>query len=135
MVLKTTDIRLAADCEEFMTQERCHISEVANDSLDEGLSVAIARVEPGVCTAWHSLKDTSERYLIISGKGRVELDAMFGDYQQGTDNKIINDVSAGDVVRIAPDVAQRIINTADEDLIFYAVCTPRFKQENYVSLE
>jgi mannose-6-phosphate isomerase-like protein (cupin superfamily) len=59
--------------EEFMTVERCNITEVANDDDDIELSVAIARVEPGITTAWHKLDDINERYLLISGEGRVEL--------------------------------------------------------------
>lgn len=109
---------------EFQTKERCHITEVANDSGDEFVSIARARVEPGVTTAWHRLKDIDERYVIVSGCGRVEI----GDLSPV-------DVGEGDVVRIPAGVAQRISNTGQADLVFYAICSPPFKDDCYVSLE
>lgn len=141
MVLRTTDVKQAKDNAEYMTDERCYITEVANDGLDDNLSIAIARVKPGIATAWHRLQDTSERYLIIAGSGRVELDPDFGiginsgQLLSDERSKISQEVVTGDVVRIAPGVSQRIINTASVDLVFYAVCTPRFMIENYISLE
>ena len=109
---------------EYDTPERCHILEMSNSAMDEALSIARARVEPGVTTAWHRVKDTAERYVILAGEGRVEL--------QG---KPAAQVDVGDVVLIPPNVEQRISNTGDGDLIFLALCTPRFRQGNYVSSE
>jgi mannose-6-phosphate isomerase-like protein (cupin superfamily) len=118
------EIKLADDADEFPTDERCHITEVANDSGDEQLSIARARVEPGITTAWHSLRGISERYLIVCGQGMVEV----GDLAPAL-------VGPGDVVRIPAGVAQRIANTGDDQLIFYAICTPRFSAAAYVNLE
>ena len=118
------EIKGAENAEEFETDERCHIVEIANDSSDTRLSIARARVEPGVTTAWHHLNGIDERYLIISGQGRVEL----GEQEAC-------EVMPGDVVRIPAGVAQRISNTGEEQLIFYALCTPRFDVHAYVSLE
>lgn len=109
---------------EFHTPERCYIKELNNDSNDTQLSIAQARVEPGITTAWHQLKDVSERYLIISGQGCVEI--------AGLDS---TDVTVGDVVLIPSDTAQRITNTGQNDLLFYAICCPRFVPECYRSLE
>lgn len=109
---------------EYATDERCHIIEVANDSGDPQLSIARARVEPGVTTAWHRLQGVSERYLIIAGQGLVEVADLPATM-----------VTPGDVVRIPADVAQRITNTGDCDLLFYAMCTPRFTPQAYVNLE
>ncbi len=117
-------IKYARDATEFITAERCHISEIANDDDDAELSIARARVEPGVTTAWHRLNGINERYVIISGKGRVEV----GELPPTR-------VGPGDVVRIAAGVKQRITNTGDQQLVFYALCTPRFSAEAYVSLE
>ena len=119
-----TEIRHTDSATEFATEERCYIIEVANDSNDPALSIARARVEPGVTTAWHRLDGTDERYLILSGRGRVEV----GDLPPAK-------VGPGDVVRIPAGVAQRIANTGDEQLIFYALCTPRFEASHYVNLE
>jgi mannose-6-phosphate isomerase-like protein (cupin superfamily) len=109
---------------EFTTAERCYIVEMANDPNDESVSIARARVEPGVTTAWHKLNGVAERYIIVSGSGRVEL----GELEAA-------DVSAGDVVRIPANTPQRISNTGEADLIFFAVCSPRFTPICYVSLE
>jgi hypothetical protein len=40
-----------------------------------------------------------------------------------------------DVVSIPPACAQRITNTGAGDLVFLAVCTPRFVQEAYEEIE
>lgn len=109
---------------EFYTSERCFITEVANHPDDPAVSIARARVEPGVTTAWHKLSRTAERYIIVSGQGRVEV----GDLESSR-------VAAGDVICIPPDTPQRITNTGAEDLVFFAVCSPRFMPECYVSLE
>ena len=109
---------------EFLTEERCYITETANDSDDARVSIARARVEPGVTTAWHKLKGVTERYIIVSGHGRVEL----------SDLEPI-EVFNGDVVRIPADTPQRIANIGSIDLIFYAVCSPRFQENCYESLE
>ena len=108
---------------EFETEERCYITETANDSGDEFVSISRARVEPGVTTAWHKLEGVTERYIIVSGQGRVEIDDL---------DPI--DVFEGDVVRIPDDTPQRITNTGQIDLIFFAVCSPRFLHSCYVGL-
>jgi mannose-6-phosphate isomerase-like protein (cupin superfamily) len=108
---------------EFKTPERCFILESLN-AANDSLSVARARVEPGITTKWHSVEGTAERYIIAEGKGRVEV----GKLQP-------MDVGPGDVVLIPAAVRQRITNIGDRDLIFYCVCTPPFAQQNYRELE
>lgn len=120
----TTHVRKAGKTGEYFTPERCFITEVANDPEDETLSVAIARVEPDITTAWHVLRDVDERYLMISGNGLVEVD----------ENTPVP-VTAGDVVRIPAGSRQRITNTGPDDLKFFAVCTPRFTPDCYIALE
>ncbi len=110
--------------DEFETRERCAILEVANDSGDEFVSIARARVGAGGATALHRLMGVAERYLIVSGIGRVEL---------GGHDPI--DVFEGDVVRIPPGVPQRIANIGTGDLLFYCICTPPFRQDCYQALE
>ncbi len=117
-------IKKAADAAEFATDERCFIVELGNDEGDRDLSVARARVESGVTTAWHRLDGIDERYLIVEGSGRVEI----GDDPAA-------DVGPGDLVRIPAGRAQRITNIGDGDLVFYALCTPRFRQVSYHNLE
>ncbi|MGA7799675.1 MAG: cupin domain-containing protein [Gammaproteobacteria bacterium] len=105
---------------EFETEERCAILESWNDPDDPQASIARARVRPGVKTRRHLLLGTQERYLIIRGQGVVQVGSLAPTA-----------VGPGDVVIIPPDVPQQITNVGDADLIFYAVCTPRFTPANY----
>jgi len=109
---------------EFYTNEGCFIFELSNCAEDEAVSIAQARVEPGITTRRHRLRGVAERYLILKGEGRVEV----GDLPSA-------DVSPGDVVRIPPDCPQRITNIGGEDLLFLAVCTPRFTPDSYEEME
>ncbi|MGJ8637756.1 MAG: cupin domain-containing protein [Opitutaceae bacterium] len=112
------------EADETTTPERCAILELSNDPDDPEVSIARARVAPGVTTAWHKLTGVAERYVILEGEGLVEV----GDLAP-------TKLSPGDVVRIPPGVRQRITNTGEQDLIFHAICTPRFVPECYVDLE
>jgi mannose-6-phosphate isomerase-like protein (cupin superfamily) len=109
---------------EFETDERCAIVELSNDASDHQASIARARVAPGVVTAWHRLRGTTERYVMLEGRGRVEV----GDLAP-------REVGPGDVVVIPPMCRQRIANTGPGDLLFLAICTPRFEPGCYESLE
>lgn len=109
---------------EFYTPEKCYITELSNSNDDPDVSIARARLEPGVTTRWHRLSSTSERYYIISGEGRVEI----GDLSP-------QNVKAEDIVLIPPMCRQRITNVGSEDLVFLAVCTPRFTNDVYEDIE
>lgn len=117
-------IKFADEVTETETAERCFITEISNDVDDSKASIATARVEPGVKTAKHKLIGVTERYLIISGQGKVFIDGLEP-----------TQVNSGDVVIIPPGVAQSIENIGISDLIFYCICTPRFSQGCYCSLE
>lgn len=105
---------------EFFFEEGCFIREISNSPEDPALSIAQARVEVGVTTAWHWLEEIEERYLILSGTGFAEVGNETGRH-----------VGPGEVVRIPAGMRQRIRNTGEEDLIFLALCTPRFVRSAY----
>jgi mannose-6-phosphate isomerase-like protein (cupin superfamily) len=105
---------------EFHMSERCHVAEWSNSPDDPDASIARARVEPGVTTRWHRLVGTAERYVILEGRGRVEVSDLEA-----------RDVGPGDVVLIPPLCRQRIANIGATDLVFLAICTPRFESRNY----
>lgn len=109
---------------EFHTPEQCHIIELANTPDDPEVSIARARVAPGVTTRWHRLSGTAERYVIIAGTARVEIGGLPPQ-----------DVAAGDVVLIPAMCPQRITNTGREDLLFLAICTPRYRQDAYEDID
>ena len=109
---------------EFHTPEKCYITELSNTPEDPDASISRARVRPGVTTRWHRLRGTAERYYILSGSGRVEVGGL-----------PLHEVNAGDIVLIPPMCPQRITNTGQEDLVFLAICTPRFSNDAYEDIE
>lgn len=106
--------------EERFTSEGCFILELSNSAQDPDLSIARARVAPGATTRWHRVRNTAERYVILEGKGRAEIGGLAPQ-----------EVGPGDVVLVPPSCRQRISNIGKDDLVFLAICTPRFAHENY----
>lgn len=109
---------------EFYIGEQCFITELSNGDHDDGVSIARARVRPGVSTHWHALRGTVERYVLLEGAGVVEV----GELPAET-------VGPGDVVIIPAGCRQRITNTGGVDLVFLAMCSPRFTPACYEDLE
>jgi mannose-6-phosphate isomerase-like protein (cupin superfamily) len=105
---------------EYWFEEGCHILEILNEDADPDLSIARARVPAGAATRWHRLAGTTERYLVISGQG----EAWVGDAGPLP-------VGPGDLLLIPAGERQRVRATGPEELVFLAICTPRFRRENY----
>lgn len=118
------EVRYRQHAAEFFTDERCHIRELSNGSHDPSVSIAEARVEPGVTTRWHSLDGITERYCITGGSGLVEVG-----------ERPPQPVGCGDVVIIPPGCRQRIRNIGAVDLRFLAICSPRFTPAAYRDLD
>lgn len=108
---------------EYYFEEGCFINELSNSDADPAVSIAQARVKPGETTRWHKLENTTERYVILSGTGLAEV------------GQLCQTVKSGDTVIIAPGDKQRITNTGPDDLVFLAICSPRFREGNYIDLE
>jgi mannose-6-phosphate isomerase-like protein (cupin superfamily) len=117
-------VKTADEAAEYLSTEGCHILELSNGPHDPVVSIARARVAPGVTTRWHRLKGTVERYVIVSGAGRVELGGLPP-----------REVRAGDTVIIPSLCPQRITNIGTTDLVFLAVCTPRFNWDVYEDID
>ncbi len=109
---------------EFFSEEGCYITEIHNSGEDEGCSIARARVKPGAATKLHALIGTVERYVILEGEGRVEI--------EGGPPTVVRPL---DVVVIPAGASQRISNPGSRDLEFLCVCTPRFTPGIYVKKE
>ncbi len=107
---------------EFATAERCFITELLGHPSQPGVSLARARVLPGVTTQLHAL-DVEEIYVIETGSGVMEVN---GDRFR---------VVPGDSVLIPQGMPQRIENDGTDDLVFLCLCRPRFRPEGYVNLE
>jgi mannose-6-phosphate isomerase-like protein (cupin superfamily) len=116
-------IRRMTPQDEYFVREGCYILELSNSADDPDVSIARARVTPGMTTRRHRLHGITERYVIIEGMGRVDVD------EQG------EPVGPGDVVTIPARSSQRITNTGTGDLVFLAVCTPRFIYDAYEDLD
>lgn len=112
----------SAAAKEYFFDEGCHILEIYNDPLSESFSIVRARVEINVETKLHSLSDTIEHYVIIQGKGTATIDSI--EYH----------VKDNDVLHIGENVSQKIRNSGKIDLIFLAICAPRFTKECYNEL-
>lgn len=107
---------------EFATSERCFITELLNHPTRPEVSLARARVAPGVTTELHAL-DVEETHVIEAGSGMMEVG---GERFR---------VGPGDSVCIPEATPQRIENDGNVDLVFLCLCRPRFRPEGYVSLE
>ena len=108
---------------EFYTSERCYITELLSTDASPQVSLARARVKPGVTTQLHALRGVVESYVIKRGSGIIEID------------RLPHPVKAGDRVLIKAGLPQRITNNGKIDLEFYFVCTPRFTPDCYINLE
>lgn len=108
---------------EFYTPERCHIIEILNTPNHPHLSLARARVEPGVTTQVHVLS-MEETYYILSGSGILEISGL-----------PLPELRPGDAALIPAGASQRITNTGASDLLFLCICHPRFTPETYTSVE
>jgi len=108
---------------EVRTRERLFIRERLNDPAVPQVSLADARVEPGVTTELHALS-VNEYYTISAGAGLMEV---------GGGEPFA--VAAGDSVAIPAGTSQRISNTGDTDLCFQCICLPRFTPAAYRPLE
>ena len=118
----TPAVHHAVEAREYFFEEGCFILELLNDPDHPQASIARARVPTGSTTRWHHLEGIAEHYVVTEGLGRVEV---------GNDPP--REVRPGDVVRIPPGVRQRIASIGLGDLVFLAVCVPRFSIEHYRS--
>jgi mannose-6-phosphate isomerase-like protein (cupin superfamily) len=119
-----TQILKAHEADEYYFDEGCFILELSNSPADPDVSIARARVKAGVTTKLHRLMGVVERYVILSGAAKVEVAGC--ESQQ---------LSAGDIVIIPSLCSQRITNIGTEDLIFLAICTPRFTEKVYENID
>lgn len=117
-------VRRPQEAEEYLTGERCYILETWNRDDDPAVSVARARLAPGVTTRLHRLDGIAERYLILAGRGQVEIGALPPEI-----------VAPGDLVYIPAGCPQRIGNLGQADLVFLAICTPRFVPAAYDDID
>ena len=112
------------DTKEYFFEEGCFITEFWNEPEDNDISIAQARLPAGQSTQPHLLNNTTERYFILSGEGLV----FVGNCKAVT-------VNQNDIVFIPAGETQHIENTGQTDLVFLAICSPRFSPENYIETD
>lgn len=103
----------------------CFLSDWLNDPADNDLSITRIRVQPGAETRLRRLENICERYVVLEGQGRIELVGPTRAFTEG--DHTISALEEGDVVVIPPAFSRRITNIGETDLVFLAICTPRFR--------
>jgi mannose-6-phosphate isomerase-like protein (cupin superfamily) len=115
-------IKAEKSAKEYLTAERCFITELMNDEAIPEVSLAQARIEPGVVTRWHTVS-VAEWHIIVQGNGLAYV---------GDDEPFV--VNPGDKVVVPIGTRQRFGNTGDTDLLLYCICMPRFTAACYESV-
>jgi mannose-6-phosphate isomerase-like protein (cupin superfamily) len=104
---------------EFSHPEGCLITELVNHPGEPGFSVARARILPGGRTSPHMLEGTEERYIVLSGTGRLHI----GNQPYEAIPGFSFEVPEGEI--------QWVQNTGREDLVVLVICRPRYQDKNY----
>ncbi|UUX91329.1 cupin domain-containing protein [Methanoplanus endosymbiosus] len=96
----------------------CELLHRKNEDFDlkAGYSIAHAVVPAYEKTVPHRLKESSEVYYILSGKGIMHIDGEEAE------------VYPGQAVYIPPGAVQYIENSGDSDLIFLAIADPEWSE-------
>lgn len=118
-------VKKLTDCYEFTANDGCRIRELLHperDSLDLPYSIAFARVETGKRTYRHRLKQ-AEVYYILGGKGCMHIDDES------------RPVAEGDGIFIPPRAVQWIENTGAVPLVFAAIVSPPWREQDDERLE
>ncbi|RPJ33658.1 MAG: cupin domain-containing protein [Planctomycetaceae bacterium] len=118
-------VRRLRDCEQFVAGDGSILREFLHpDKADLAIrySLAHARVAAGAKTKAHRLK-TAEVYYILSGRGRMHIDAEAADVEPDC------------AIYIPPGSVQHILNTGKDDLVFLCIVDPAWREADEEVLE
>jgi len=118
-------VRRLRDCELFVAGDGSILRELLHPDktgLAIRYSLAHARVAPGEKTKAHRLK-TAEVYYILSGRGRMHIDAEAAD------------VDADCAIYIPPGSIQHIQNTGNDHLVFLCIVDPAWREADEETIE
>ncbi len=118
-------VRRPEDCEHFVAGDGSILRELLHpDKANVAIrySLAHARVGPDERTKAHRLK-TAELYYILSGRGRMYIDAE------------ATDVGANCAIYIPPGAVQHIANIGKTDLLFLCIVDPAWQPEDEEVME
>jgi mannose-6-phosphate isomerase-like protein (cupin superfamily) len=116
------DITNIAALAPFATKDGSEIRELLNagNSCIRNQSLAEARLRPGASTTPHHHPRTEEIYYILTGTGRMRIEAES------------RDVGPGDAIAIPPGARHQIVNTGDVELTFLCCCAPGYAHDDTV---
>ena len=80
---------------------------------------------PSAETRLRRFENIQERYVVLEGQGRIELVGPNRAFTEG--DHTLSALEPGDVVVIPAGYSRRITNIGPVDLVFLAICTPRFR--------
>ncbi len=118
MIIKDVD-----KIEEFVAGDGTWIKELLspkNDPVFTSYSIALAKIDPGRKSIPHKLQFSSEVYIIIKGIGIIHIEEE------------AREVKPGNIIYIPKRSLQFIENSGMEELIFYCIVDPPWKQEDEV---
>lgn len=116
-------LRRTEDCPEIIANDGCRLREILHPESDGSAlsySLAVAWVDPGERTLPHRLLEETETYYIVSGQGRMHIDAEAAD------------VRAGDAVVIPVGSEQWIECLGETTLQFAAIVNPPWRADHDV---
>jgi mannose-6-phosphate isomerase-like protein (cupin superfamily) len=96
----------------------CELLHPARDGLDLPYSIAHAELPPGISSVAHRLKESSEVYFILEGRGEMHI-----EQEQ-------SEVGPGQAIFIAPGSWQYIRNTGNATLKFLCIVAPMWRSED-----
>lgn len=116
------DVCNIAEVVPFATKDGSEIRELLNagNSCIRNQSFAEARLRPGASTTPHHHPRTEEIYYILTGTGRMRIEA---------ESRI---VGSGDAIAIPPGKRHQIVNTGDLELKFLCCCAPGYAHDDTV---
>jgi mannose-6-phosphate isomerase-like protein (cupin superfamily) len=119
------DIQNLARVASFTTKDGSEIRELLahRNSCIKNQSLAEARLPPGASTTPHYHPQAEEIYYILSGTGRMRIDAEAAS------------VGPGDAIAIAPGRTHQITNVGDAPLVFLCCCAPGYEHADTVLVE
>ena len=111
------EVRALAAVEAFTTKDGSTIRELVGRGLARNQSLAEATLAPGQATQRHYHARTEEIYVVLSGRGEMEVDGERGE------------VAPGDAVLIPPG-AWHELRAGAEELRFLCCCAPAYAHED-----
>lgn len=91
-----------------------------NDPVSTNYSIALAKIDPGGKNIPHKLQSSSEVFIIVKGTGIIHIEEEACE------------VNPGNIIYIPKGSLQFMENSGMEELIFYCIVDPPWKQEDEV---